>query len=54
MPEPKQAAPSLAGPEPKPVVGKNSLVMNTGEAFLTCLVSSIQRFLAKRAFNKYR
>lgn len=50
--EPKQAAIPLPGPEPKPVVGKNSLVMNTSAAFFVCLVFSIQRFLAKRKINK--
>ena len=52
MPEPKQAAIPLPGPEPKPAVGKNSLVMNTGAAFLVCLVFSIQTSLARRTLNK--
>lgn len=50
MAETKQASVPVPGPEPKPVVGKNSLVVNTGEASLVCLVFSIQGFLAKRMF----
>lgn len=38
MPEPKQAAIPLPGPEPKPAVGKNSLVVNTSAAILMSLV----------------
>lgn len=37
MPEPKQAAIPLPGAEPKPAVGKNSLVENTSAAFLMSL-----------------
>lgn len=33
MPEPKQAAIPVPGPESKPAVGKSSLVMNTNAAF---------------------
>lgn len=33
MPEPKQAAIPVPGPESKPAVGKSSLVMNTSVAF---------------------
>lgn len=50
MAETKQASVPVPGPEPKPVVGKNSLVVHTGEAFLVCLMFSVQGFLAKRTF----
>lgn len=50
MAETKQASVPVPGPEPKPAVGKNSLVVNTGQAFLQCLVFFIQGFLTKRTF----
>lgn len=50
MTEPKQAAIPLPGSEPKPAVGKNSLVINIIEAFLVNVIFSIQRLLAKSTF----
>jgi len=38
MPEPKPAAISVPGPEPKPAVGKTSLAMNTSATLLVHLI----------------